>query len=375
MSECASAAAAATARLDVIAAHPSTEFAWSAASKAASKLDVDAGVSSARKPIDVGPAAAMATLRDGDASEAVDAVLESAASFASEARDRDAAALLDAAAALLSRGEPSLSSSAKISLVETLRRLARTDPAPARAAEDIARWNARNGMDHEMNRTRPTDADADADYGKPLAGGVERASASDSASSADWTLRVLVSDDATAESSATALMDFLLDPSDDVSDAAAGLLRELTEAREGVSSVASRAPVTLLAAMLRRIPEGCCAREPSESSRCARTLLRLALTHGETGARAAAETFAELVDTAAALAASEPAALASLRAQLRTLAAILAPEAISRRRPARSLPFPPYPSAWTFAWRPPPAFAHARVRDGRVDVVVVVRVR
>ena len=209
VSECAAAAAAATARLDVIAAHPSTEFAWSAASKAASKLDVDAGVSSARKPIDVGPAAAMATLRDGDASEAVDAVLESAASFASEARDRDAAALLDAAAALLSRGEPNLSSSAKISLVETLRRLARTDPAPARAAEDIARWNARNGMDHEMKRTLPNDADADADDGKPLAGGVERASASDSASSADWTLRVLVSDDATAESSATALMDFL----------------------------------------------------------------------------------------------------------------------------------------------------------------------
>ena len=343
VSECAAAAAAATARLDVIAAHPSTEFAWSAASKAASKLDVDAGVSSARKPIDVGPAAAMATLRDGDASEAVDAVLESAASFASEARDRDAAALLDAAAALLSRGEPNLSSSAKISLVETLRRLARTDPAPARAAEDIARWNARNGMDHEMKRTLPNDADADADDGKPLAGGVERASASDSASSADWTLRVLVSDDATAESSATALMDFLLDPSDDVSDAAAGLLRELTEAREGVSSVASRAPVTLLAAMLRRIPEGCCAREPSESSRCARTLLRLALTHGETGARAAAETFAELVDTAAALAASEPAALASLRAQLRTLAAILAPEAISRRRPATVPSLPSVP--------------------------------
>ena len=49
-----SAAAAATARLDVIAAHPSTEFAWSAASKAASKLDVDAGVWPA-KPIDVGP--------------------------------------------------------------------------------------------------------------------------------------------------------------------------------------------------------------------------------------------------------------------------------------------------------------------------------
>ena len=58
-------------------------------------------------------------------------------------------------------------------------------------------------MDHEMKRTLPNDADADADDGKPLAGGVERASASDSASSADWTLRVLVSDDATAESSAT----------------------------------------------------------------------------------------------------------------------------------------------------------------------------
>ena len=87
--------------------------------------------------------------------------------------------------------------------------------------------------------------------------------------------------------------------------------------------MASRAPVTLLAAMLRRIPEGCAPGTVRVASpRCARTLLRLALTHGETGARAAAETFAELVDTAAALAASEPAALAALRAQLRTLAAI-----------------------------------------------------
>ena len=285
----------------------------------------------------------MATLRDGDASEAVDAVLESAASFASEARDRDAAALLDAAAALLSRGEPNLSSSAKISLVETLRRLARTDPAPARAAEDIARWNARNGMDHEMKRTLPNDADADADDGKPLAGGVERASASGFGvprrigrfACSSRTTRP-------GESSATALMDF------------AGPVGRRQRCRRGSPSRADGGERGSIVGGVARARDasrgdastdtrGCCAREPSESSRCARTLLRLALTHGETGARAAAETFAELVDTAAALAAGEPAALASLRAQLRTLAAILAPEAISRRRPATVPSLPSVP--------------------------------
>ena len=87
-------------------------------------------------------------------------------------------------------------------------------------------------MDHEMKRTLPNDADADADDGKPLAGGSRTRVGVGFGVLGRIGRAVLVSDDATGGVFGDGAMDFLLDPSDDVSDAAAGLLRELTEARE-----------------------------------------------------------------------------------------------------------------------------------------------
>ena len=376
VSECAAAAAAATARLDVIAAHPSTEFAWSAASKAASNSTSPRCFVGRKKTN-----RRRTRRRDGDTSrrgrpEAVDAVLESAASFASEARDRDAAALLDAAAAPLSRGEPSLSSRGKNFPRRDASSLGENGPAPA------ARRGGYRAMERE-ERDGPRD-ETNSSERRGRGRGRRKAFGGRSRTRVGVGFGVLGGLDASRARLGRRDGGVFGDGADGFFAGPVGRRQRCRRGSPSRADGGERGSIVGGVARARDASRG-------DASTDTRGVLRSGTVrvvamranpastraHARRDGRArAAETFAELVDTAAALAASEPAALASLRAQLRTLAAILAPEAISRRRPATvpSLPSVPVGVDVRFGVHPP-AFAHARVRDGRVDVVVVVRVR
>ena len=256
----------------------------------------------------------------------------------------------------------------EISLVETLRRLARTNPRP-RARRRISRGGTRGtdgprdetelerrGRGRGRGRRRRRRRAFDEPSRTRVLGGLDASR--------------LVSDDATAESSAAALMDF------------AGPFGRRQRHRRGSASRADRGERGVVVGGVARAGDASRGDASTDTrgmprSRTVRVVAMRAKSAStraharETGARAAAEAFAELVDAAAALAASEP-------RRSRRFARNFEPSRrlSRRRRPAaetRDGPFPPLRTRrrGRSLGVHPAAFAHARVRDGRVDVIVV----
>ena len=346
----AAAAAAARVRINAIVADPATEFAGDAAREAFEALrDAGPGASPevlaatcasatrvdtfsdatrvARRPC---PAAAMAALRADDDPAAVDAVLRAAAACVSgrsesdapddaEASDADAReATLRAAAALLTRDDVSLSTSASLSLLDVMSTAASPELTvcilaagskadepggndPAAAAAALARL---------MTRGSPSTRDAAATALRRML----RSAREDEASSPWW-------EDAEA------------DAEEDAEEAE----RDAQRARDARDD--------LLRALLGQLPAVCLDSTARDATRYARLLFELALadeTSAVAGASAVADAFAALVAAAAETHSAfdgakgtpreNDAALASFCALLRALAGFLAtPEAVALR--------------------------------------------
>ena len=297
-----------------------------AARASATRADTfDGSARAARRPC---PAAAIAALRADDAPAAVDAVLRAAAARVlarapsdapDDAEARDAGeheATLRAAAALLTRDDVSLSTSASVSLLDVVA----TATSPERTAFVLVAGE-------------PPDAD------EP---GVDAAAPAASALAAALARLVTSASPSTRDAAATALRRALGGAREDDAPSRASSPRwedaeddRSRETRRASADVEARD--ALLRALLGQLPAVCLDAPARDATRFARLLFELALadeTRAAAGASAVADAFAALAAAAAATRSAsdgartatdpreneKPSGLVSFRALLRALA-------------------------------------------------------